>query len=417
MDIARPDLARRKSTRRRRLVVAGTLTAVVLLAVAAIVIGNAPPSIPHEGVLVDTVRRGTFVRSVRGAGKLVPSQTRLAVARVEGSVDRILLRAGSMVEADTVILALVNPAVEERLQTAQAAFAAAESDHLALRAGLQSEMFTLESDLVALRGELASSKIQAQAGQRGFDLGVLSRVELQRMKVMVSQLGERVALAEKRVDQFASNMQAQTGASAARLAQLESAAERRSAEAASLQVRAGMDGILQRVEVEEGQRVDAGESLARVAKPEGLIAELFIPELQAGQLAAGLPASIRIGNREITGRTLRVDPAISRGAVRVEVALTAALPAGARPEQSIEGTVVLGEIPDALFVGVPVDTAPDSTSHVYRLVDADTAERTPVRFGPASMTQVQVLSGLEAGDRIVLSQTGHLANAPRIVLD
>lgn len=416
MDIARPDLTARKKNKKIVLVVGGILGLALVTAVA-IMMGTAPPSVSKANLLLDTVRKGTFVRGVRGTGKLVPSQTRLAVARTEASVDQILIRAGSPVEADSIILALVNPVVEERLQTANAAFSAAENDHIALRARLQSDMFTIQSEHAEIKGDFEFAKIQEEAGLRASEMGVLSNVEFRRMKIAVDQLRERLELAKQRVDQFKFNMEAQLGASAARLAQLKNAADLRAAEADSLQVRAGMEGILQRIEVEEGQRVAVGDNLARIAKPEGLIAELLVPESQAGQLAIGLPAKIQSGSQEIAGTVLRVDPAISRGAVRVEISLTSELPPGSRPEQSVEGSIILGEVPDALYVGRPVNTAANRDGHVYRLVDGDTAERTAVRFGAESVTEVQIVSGLDEGDQIVLSDLGSVEDAERVQLD
>ena len=268
-----------------------------------------------------------------------------------------------------------------------------------------------------MRGNFESAKVQEEAGKRASEMGVLSSVEYRRMKIAVDQLRARLRLAEQRVANFQFNMKAQMGASSARMAQLKNAADLRAAEADSLQVRAGMDGILQRVEVEEGQRVTVGQNLARVAKPEGLVAELFVPESQAGQLEIGLPTSIQVSGKKVSGKILRVDPAISKGAVRVEVALSSELPPGARPEQSIDGSVILGQVHDALYVGRPVNVSANSIGSVYRLTDSDGAELTEVRFGSESVTEVQIISGLREGDQIILSDLTNLKNAKRISLN
>jgi HlyD family secretion protein len=416
MDIARPDLLARKKKKKLALIGIG-VGLLGCLITAAIVLGNAAPSVRKADVLVDTVRKGDFVRGVRGPGKLVPNQTRWAIARTDASVDKILARAGSTVHSNSIILELNNPAVQEQLQTANATFSAAQSDHIALRAKLQSDMFTLQSELAEIRGSFESAKIQEEASRRAAELGVLSDVEYRRMKIAVEQLKARLDLAERRVANFQSNMKAQLGADQARLAQLKNTADLRAAEADSLHVRAGMDGILQRVEVEEGQRVTVGQNLARIAKPEGLIAEIYVPESQAAQLASGLAATIQIAGRKVPGQVLRVDPAIKEGTVRVEVALTSELPEGSRPEQSVEGSIVLGKIQDALFVGRPVNITASTTGNVYRLIDDETAVRTEVRFGAESLTEVQILSGLKEGDRIILSDLGTAQNAKGVSLN
>lgn len=405
MDIARPDLKQRRKV--KRLVVAGVAGAVLLgSAVAAITLGNSRPTLRQSDVLIDTVRRGSFVRTVRGPGKLVPSQMRWAIARSEASVERLLVRPGASVTADTPIIELTNPDVLDRLQAAELAHAAAEDDHRALQARLQADILDQESEYAAIEGDLEAARVEEEASRRGLEKGVLSEVEYRKRQIALQQLGQRVRIAGLRVQQSKASMHSQLVASQARLDQLANTRNLRKLEADSLRLRAGLDGVVQQIQVEEGQRVTAGQSLARVARQSSLIAELRIPETQSADLATGQAAQIEVGRARVPGKVRRINPAVERGSILVEVDLSAPLPEGVRPEQSVDGSITTERVADTLFVGRPVNAMPSSTGSVFRLQGTDLAERVDVRFGKDSVNQIEVVQGLREGDRIILSDTG-----------
>ena len=408
MDIARPDLKQRKN-RTRHIVIGGCAAALLAATGAALTLGNASPSVRRADVLIDTVQQGDFVRSVRGAGKLVPSQSRWSVARTDARVERILQHPGSDVTADTVILELSNPQVEGEALAALAEYSAAESDHTALEARLQNELLTLRSELAAIRGEYETAKVQEAASRRAFEKGVLAEVEHQRIFISMTQLGNRLAIAEERVERFQSGMQAQMGASTSRMEQMRNMRDLRAAEAEALNVKAGLSGTLQDVIVEEGQQVASGNNLARIVRAEGLLAELHVPESQAALLTAGQPAVVQVGRTPVEGTVRRVNPAIQDGSVRVEVELGGALPSGARPEQSVDGSIILGELANTMPPGRPANLMPNTPNLVYRLLYRDTAVD--------CLTRVQVVHGLNEGDQIILSDLSQIGDADRVTLD
>lgn len=405
MDIARPDLKQRQKTR-RLMIACATGVALAGTVITAITLGNTNPSIPQADVLIDTVQRGSFIRAVRGPGKLVPSQIRWVTARTDASVDRLLVRPGASVKADTPIIELSNPDVQDRLQTAQLAYTAAEDDHRALQFRLQADMLELQFNYAAIKGELEIARVEEEASRRGFESGVLARVEYRKRAIALEQLRERVRIAGQRVQQSKAAMRSQVIASKARLDQLANTRNLRQLEADALHIRAGLDGIVQQIQVEEGQRVTAGLNLARVARQSSLIAELRIPESQSADLNVGQLAEIDIGRSRIPGKVRRINPAVEKGAILVEVDLSAPLPEGTRPEQSVDGTVTIERLADTLFVGRPVNSTPNGQASVFRMTGAHQAKRVIVRFGKDSVSQIQVSDGLNEGDKIILSDTG-----------
>ncbi|MBS3895271.1 HlyD family efflux transporter periplasmic adaptor subunit [Silanimonas sp.] len=353
--------------------------------------------------MIATVERGSFVRSVRGPGRLVPKQTRWVTSKSEATVEEILTKPGASVTSDSIVIVLSNPDVRDRLVAASAALRAAEGDHAALLARLQAETFEVKAELAASKGNYQMALVEEEAGRRALERQVISKVAYKKIAIAADQFRERAQISEQKLQQARLSRTAQASASQIRLNQLREAQESQQLLADALHVRAGIDGTIQQVNVEPGQRVTAGFNLARVALQSGLIAEIRVPESQAQELTSGQVAVLEVGRARVNGVVERVNPAVENGTIRVRVYPIEKLPEGARPDQSIDGFVVLEEVPDALYVQRPIGVTANSTSSVFRLSRPDNATRVEVRFGKDSVGQVQVLNGLSEGDSIIVS--------------
>ncbi len=376
------------------------------------------PSVAREQLYLDEVKQGTLERKVRGPGVLQPREARWLSTRVDARVDRVLVRPGETVEADTVIVALSNPEVERTADAAELEVAAARAEYAAARLELESQRLDRRSSFAEARATAESARLQAVAEERAFATGAVSELQYSRSKILAAQLAERAQIEEQRLAALDAAVSAQLQARMARLRQLERALEERRLAADSLQVRAGIAGVVQSVPVQEGQQLAPGANVARVAKPDTLYAELRIPELDARDLAAGLPASIDMRDRILRGRVVRVDPAVVAGAVRVEVDFDEALPSQARADLSVDGTISIETLENVRFVGRPVGAQSESATTVFRAKPGDrVAERVPVKFGKASVNQIVVLEGLEPGDIVALADTTQWSGKDRLVID
>lgn len=415
MDIARPELKQRK---RRRQLAFGAVAAALFLAfgVGLARLGPALPKVERSTVLIDTVRSGELLREVRGPGTLVPKEIRWIAAETPARVERILVKPGATLAADTVILELGNPELQDQLLAAETAVTAAHSDLAARRTELHSRLLDERSALAAARSDLAVAQMQAEAEGPLAEKGIIPRIQYRKTLIQVEQLATRVELEEQRVASFRDNIEAQLAAEQARLEQLENTRELRRRQVDALHVRAGIAGVLQQVPVEEGQQLAAGTNLARVARPGDLMAELRVAETQAKDVAPGQVARIDTRNGVVAGRVLRVDPAVQNGSVQVDVELVGALPAGARPDLSVDGTIELERLADVLQIGRPVFGQPDSTVQLFRVAADGTATRVPVELGKASVNRIEVRAGLAAGDRVILSDTAAFDQHERIRL-
>jgi len=230
-------------------------------------------------------------------------------------------------------------------------------------------------------------------------------------------LKERMGIERQRVAAFAASMKAQVDAAQAALVQQQSNLQLRQRQADALQVKAGIAGVLQEVAVQEGAQVAAGANLARVARPDVLIARLQVPEVQAKDVAMGMPVSVDTHNGLVDGKVERIDPAVRNGSVQVDVNLTGKLPEGARPDLSVDGRILIAQLHDVLSVGRPALAKAGGDLSLFRLdPGGDTATRVPVRIGAASVDRVEILRGLKAGDRVILSDTSQWDKYDRIKL-
>jgi HlyD family secretion protein len=417
MDIANTALKLRKRRRLRWGMSAGVLAAVALAIVIAR-LGPALPTADRSSLWIDAVQQGEMLQEVRATGTLVPRSSRWLAAATAAQVQEILIWPGATVAPDTVLMRLANPEVEDALRNAQAQVAAAEAEVAAKRAELHSQLLDERAALAQAQSDYAQAQVRAQADAKAVQKDLIPRVQYEQGLIALKQLKSRMQIEQERVDSFAGSMKAQMDAAQAHAQQQRSNLVLRQRQADALDVTAGIAGVLQEVAVQEGARVAEGASLARVARPDVLIARLQVPEVQAKDVAMGMPVGVDTHNGIVAGRVERIDPAVRNGSVQIDVALTGKLPAGARPDLSVDGRIRIAQLDHVLSVGRPALAKPDSDLSLFRFDPAgDTATRVPVRVGAASVDRVQVLRGLNAGDRVILSDTSQWDGYDRIRIE
>ena len=404
-----PDVARDPAIlKRKRLkqVILAVLAGIVVVAVSVALARMEPaaPTVERATVLEDVVKRGSIVRQVRGPGTLVPEDTRWLPATTDGRVERILLRPGARVEANSVILELSNPQVEQEAIDARLALQSTLAGLDNLRAQLQSELLNQQAASAALESEAEQAKMEYDANESLAKQKLVSQLILRQSQLKADTLKRRVEIEAKRLAAAEAGIEARIRVQQATVDQARAISELRDERLSLLKVRPGFAGVLQQVPVEVGQRVGPGQNLARVADPERLKAELKVPETQAKDVEVGLSAEIDTRFGVVTGTVSRKDPAATNGTVTVDVSLTGALPRGAVPDLSVDGTVQLERLENVLYVGRPSLGQEDSTVGLFRVTtEAGDAARVQVKLGRSSVNAIEVVSGLNEGDRVVLS--------------
>jgi HlyD family secretion protein len=419
MDIARPELKRKK--RRRQILLLST--AVVVVAVATVGISRlkpAAPSVERGTVWTDTVKRGPMLRQVRGLGTLIPSQeaVRQIPAETDATVVRIRLLPGSQVKADTVLLEMSNPQVEQAATDAQLQLKAANAQYQSLRGRLDSDLMNQKAGAATVTADYSQAQLQSQIDKALYDLGVISGMAYKVSKGKADELTTRNDLEGQRLTVAEKAIVSQLGEQQARIDQMRTLAELKQKQLDALKVRAGIDGVLVDLPLQVGQHVLPGTMLAKVVQPDHLMAELKVAETQARDVQIGEPAAVDTHNGVISGAVMRVDPAVQNGTVTVDVKLVGELPKGARPDLSVDGTIDLERMGNILFVGRPAFGQESSTISLFKLdPDSKGAVRVPVKVGRASVNSIQILEGLHEGDTVILSDMSRWDNTDRIRLE
>jgi HlyD family secretion protein len=419
MDIARPEL-KRKKRRRQILLLSGAVVVVAAATIGVSRLKPAAPSVERGTVWTDTVKRGPMLRQVRGLGTLIPSQeaVRQIPAETDATVVRIRLLPGSQVKADTVLLEMSNPQVEQAATDAQLQLKAANAQYQSLRGRLDSDLMNQKAGAATVTADYSQAQLQSQIDKALYDLGVISGMAYKVSKGKADELitrndleGQRLTVAEKAIV-------SQLGEQQARIDQMRTLAELKQKQLDALKVRAGIDGVLVDLPLQVGQHVLPGTMLAKVVQPDHLMAELKVAETQARDVQIGEPAAVDTHNGVISGTVMRVDPAVQNGTVTVDVKLVGELPKGARPDLSVDGTIDLERLGDVLFVGRPAFGQESSTISLFK-VDPDSkgAVRVPVKVGRASVNSIQILEGLHEGDTVILSDMSRWDNTDRIRLE
>ncbi|PYQ21572.1 MAG: RND transporter [Acidobacteria bacterium] len=385
----------------------GTLAAVLLITAGLSRLRPAAPSVDSATLVIDTVKRGSMLRNVHGLGTLVPEEVRWIPAISEGRVERLVILAGTPVKADTVILELSNPELELQALDAESQLRAAEASLTELKVRLESQHLDQEAAAARVKADFHQARLRADADGELAKNGLIADINLKVSQVTADELGNRNRIEQKRLEISDEAIRAQMAVQEAQVEQRRALARLRRRQFLDLRVRAGLDGVLQQLPVEVvGQRVTPGTPLAKVAQPGKLKAVVKVAETQAKDILPLQKATVDTRNGVIEGHVARVDPAAQQGTVTVDIALDGPLPKGARPELSVDGTIELELLEDVLYVGRPAQGQAESMVGLFRLEEGGKeASRVTVKLGRASVNTVQVLSGLEVGQRVVVSDT------------
>lgn len=411
MDIVR---APKKKTGRNVAIGAGVLvlvTATVLLAG----LDPASPSVERSTLLIDSVARGDIVRDVRAPGTLVPEQIRYITAQASARVERLASESGRNVQMGELLLGLSNPDLQIQTMQAEQQVRQAQIDLLNLRTNLRSQILAQEGVLASMNTQLVNTAQVARATDSLARLKLVSPFESNNAKAAADEMTTRYRIEKDRFELMKQAIDAQISTQSSQVEQLKAIAANQQNRLSSLQVRAPEAGVVQDLTLQLGQWVPEGTTLARVVQPGKLKAVLRVPESQAKDIQIGQKASIDTRNGLIAGHVARKDPGAQGGTVTIDVALDGPLPSGAVPDLSVDGTVIIDKMNNVLYTGRPAFGAAGGTVSLFKLVeDGSAAVRVQVELGRSAVNSIEVIRGLGAGDRVILSDMTPYASVERV---
>ena len=417
MDVPREGVAAKKR-KRRILIISASAVGLILATIALSRLKPAAPSVDRSSVWIDTVKRGPMVRQVRGLGTLVPEEFRWLPATTDASVEKILIWPGTKVESGDVILELTSPELEQSAHEAESKAKAAEAELATEKATLQRELLDQESKSAVAHSAYEQAKMERQTNDQLAKNGLVAELVYKTSKIKEEECQKSDDIEQKRLAFSRDSIEPQLASKQAAVDQANQLAKLKLDQVEGLHVKAGMSGVLQALPVQVGQRVKPGDNLARVADPSKLKAQVKIAETQAKDIQPNQQAVIDTRNGVVKGHVKRVDPAVEQGTVTVDVAFDEELPKGARPDLSVDGTIELERLDNVVFVGRPAFGQENNTVGMFRLVaGSNEAVRTPVKLGKSSVNTIEILSGLNPGDQVILSDTSAWDSHERIRLN
>lgn len=419
MDVPRgKEVARRRNMRRILLIT----VAVLLVGGATVALARLKPAAPSVDMgeqYIGTVKRGDFVVNTRGLGRLTPQEVYWLPATVDSRVVQVVRRPGlDPVKASDVILVLSNPDLELEAEKAEWQVKEDQATLANLKVKLESEKLDQRATLAGLEAQATTAKLEADRDLELTRLNLKSDLESRVSVNQADQLQKQVGLQNQRLDIQDQAIKAQLEAQQVVVSSSLAAYAEKRKQVEQLTVRAGIDGLIQEVDVEVGQRVAAGTILAKVADPKKLKAELKVAETQMKGVRIGLDADIDTRSGHVPGRVIRIDPQAQNGTVTVDVALLGPLPPDARrAELSVDGTIEIERLNDVTYVDRPATGEPDSTIGLFKIdPDGKTATRVNVKLGHAAVSYIEVLDGLKVGDRVILSDMSRYDSNSRVRL-
>jgi HlyD family secretion protein len=428
MDVKRDPAILKKKKIRRAILGGLAIIAVIVISVAVSRLRPAAPGVSATTLWFGTVKRGDLVREVHGAGTLVPENIRWIPATTSGRVEELVLRPGAIVKPGTVILILSNPDLESQAKTAELQWRSSQATLENAKANLKSNRVTQEAAVADAQSQLAVNQATLDANKQLQAQGLVADLTVKQLQASVDQAKSKLDASKKSLDIAIENEKSSIAPQEAAVDQQKASFDQYQRQLGDLQVKSMMSGVLQVIPVEVGQQVAQGANLARVADPSVLKAEVRISETQTKDLALGQPADIDTRNGHVKGHVTRIDPSSTNGTVGVDVGLDEALPPGARPDLSVDGVIQLEKLVNVLQVERPAFGQEDQQVSLFKLIPAGApilagqeagheAVQTPIKLGKASVQFIQVLEGLQEGDRVVLSDMSQYDGFNRIKLN
>ncbi len=403
-----PEILRRRK-HRRWLFGLGTVGVLVLVVCGVSGLKPAAPLVEKSTVWIDTVKRGEMLREIRGNGTLVPEEIRWISTVNAGRVERVLVLPGAAVKPDTVLVELSNPELEQAAFDVQSQLKGAQADLANLKVQLASQKLTQQAAVATAQANYTTAKGDSDINEELGRAKLAATITIKASEAKTEELAKLLEIEKERLPMTDESATAQLAAEGEKIVQLQGLLDLKQRLIEGLKIRAGMEGVLQRLgdgtsPLQEGQPLSVGALVARVASQTELKAEIKIAETQAHDIQLNQTADIDTRNGIIAGHVVRIDPAVDNGTVTVDVALDGPLPRGARPDLTVDGTIQLERLDDVLYVGRPVQGQPESTTSVFKVVENGTAAvRVPVKLGRSSVSTIEIVSGMQAGDQIILS--------------
>lgn len=373
--------------------------------------------IESDELIIAKVEKGDLVRGVRAPGSLVPIELNFVAAASAGKVEQIYKEAGDEVDQGTVIMVLDNPQLVEALDTAKIEVESLLADYFALKQRLSQDMLRQRIILADFNARYEMAKLKKKAYESLLETGAASDINYNESALLEEQLSVQHSLEVERLESLPDLHQAQLAAANARVQKAQRQLTLQQQLIDDLTITAKGKGVLQEVLLEKGEQVAKGTILARVAGQNNLKAELRVQESQVKYVKKGQVVEVTADGKSAQGIVKRIDPAVQQGTVLVDVFFSGESLFGARPDLRVEGVIELEHIKGVLKIKRPVFSREFASGSLFVLnTDGTRAYRQQVNYGRGSVDLIEIISELEVGDRVIISNTNKFDQVSEIAI-
>ncbi|MCS6261420.1 HlyD family efflux transporter periplasmic adaptor subunit [Shewanella baltica] len=359
--------------------------------------------LPLTSVTISKVETGNFSIKINGYGTLQSVNKRLLTATSNAVIDEIILKAGAVVNADTVIMTLKNPELESLLRQAVAELQNSKTLKRKLILQQQRERLNNESSLSQLESESEIAMLQVEAERTLAKSGIIAGIQAKKNELTAKQLINRVKLEKSKLNKLISMQEEALSIQDDLITQSQDEFDVATLMINQLSVTAGIKGVIQRLPLNLGQSVAAGTELALIGSLSPLIAEIKVPQMQSHMISLGMAAEISTLNGQVMGEVIRVDPVVNDGAVQIDIELSTQTTLGIKPMQLVDATIFADVRQGVQYIKKPLGIKENTQVSLFKLAENNIANRVDVQFGKISGEQIEILSGLKAGDEVITS--------------
>jgi HlyD family secretion protein len=414
------DIKRDPPKKTKRYIVIGMgIVAVVAVSMAISRLQPAAPPVERGTLWFDTVKKGMMTRDVNAPGTLEPEFVRNVTALTTGRVEDLPIKPGVPVQQGSLLVVMSNPDEDIRLLQNEQSLNSAVAGLASLKTSLHQQVLGEQGQVASLRTQYNTAFRNAAVQDSLSKRNLASTNDVAAARDAVEELKQRLDLEQKRLADIVGSEQQQIQLQEEQISSLKRIVDEQKKRVAAMRVSSPESGQLQMLgnpPLELGQYVNAGTLLARIVQPGKLKAVLRVPETQAIDIGPGMPAKIDLHNNTVVkGHVMRTDPSSVAGTVTVEVAIDEPLPPGTRSDLAVDGTIELERLNNVLFVARPGFGQPNSSVGIFKVIpNKGEATRVNVGLGRASVNTIEIKSGLNIGDSVIVSDMTPFDNTSRV---
>ena len=369
---------------------------------------NGAVSVEREDLLIESVQQGDLAVIIEGYGALTSDKQQLITSFSAATVKEIVLKPGAQVIANSVIVRLENPELVLQVENSEQELIQVQANLRQLKLNNQREILNESANLAEITARFDAASLKRTAEQKLVEQGIVSQLTFQQSALDEKQLKQRIAILKQRIEQLKLVHDESVNIQAERIKQQQGRLNIAESRLEKLTVRAGFDGVLQRLSVELGQSLASGQEVALIGSVTDLIALIRVPQSQAQLITIGKVAIIDTRRDKIEGVVTRIDPVVDNNTVEIEIALPASLPASARPQLSVDGIIVADTLQNITYIRRPAGAKSNTSVSLYRLDTQGNATSQELRFGVQAGQFIQILSGASAGEQFITSDLSNL---------